>query len=673
MATETNEDTSQINILLESTNIAESLSDALLDEIGQKCVDDFEEDLESRSDWEESNEEWLKLAAQTMETKNYPWPDASNVKFPLLATAALQFHARAYPALIPDTRVVKTRVVGKDDEKQTKRKRAERVAQHMSYQLLSEMDGWQEDMDRMMYILPIIGVAFKKTYYSPDRGTNISELISPQDLVVNYYADDFAKARKSHRMYLNQNDVLEYVNQGIYIDADLTEPQDKQHEGVVDEVVGLSPSIPDEDMPYEIIEQHRYYDLDDDGYQEPYIVTVDRESGKVLRIVARFEQEGIKQDAKGKVLKITPLEYFTQYSFIPNPDSKIYSLGFGTLIGPTNSAINTILNQLLDAGHLSNLQGGFLGRGARVRGGRIQFKPGEWKAVQATGDDLRKSIYPMPVREPSSVLFQLLGMLIESGERLASVKDIMVGENPGQNQPYSTTVAVMEQGMKVFVSIYKRIFRALDKEYKKIYRLNHMYLKDEDYFLILDSGEEGIIAKEDYDGSDRDIIPGADPSSISEAHKMMKANSLLQKMSGGMPLNPTVVMRLVLEAEGHDNIDELMDAPPPQPDFDTQLKMREFEHRQQMEQMEIELRIATTKHEALKDFAAAMHNLAKAEATGESIEREDIKAMVDIALRQEGELTKRLQVIGGMAKDAAADASEGAEKTEETVETPTEE
>ena len=212
MATETNEDTSQINILLESTNIAESLSDALLDEIGQKCVDDFEEDLESRSDWEESNEEWLKLAAQTMETKNYPWPDASNVKFPLLATAALQFHARAYPALIPDTRVVKTRVVGKDDEKQTKRKRAERVAQHMSYQLLSEMDGWQEDMDRMMYILPIIGVAFKKTYYSPDRGTNISELISPQDLVVNYYADDFAKARKSHRMYLNQNDVLEYVN-----------------------------------------------------------------------------------------------------------------------------------------------------------------------------------------------------------------------------------------------------------------------------------------------------------------------------------------------------------------------------------------------------------------------------------------------------------------------------
>ena len=665
MAELTPEDTIQINILLESTNIADSLDQTVLDEIGQQCIDDFDDDLASRSDWEESNDEWLKLTAQTMETKSYPWPNASNVKYPLLATAALQFHARAYPALVPDTRVVKTRLMGKDDEQQTKRQRAERVAQHMSYQLLQEMDGWQEDMDRMMYILPIIGVAFKKTYYSPAKESNVSELIGPQDLVVNYFADDFLKARKSHRMYMDKNTLLEYQNDGLYLDVELAIPEERQHEGVVDDIVGLTPVIPEDDMPYEIIEQHCYYDLDDDGYKEPYIITVDRDSAKVLRIVARYEQKGVKTDTSGAVIKITPLEYFTHYSFIPNPDSKIYSLGFGALIGPTNSAINTILNQLLDAGHLSNLQGGFLGKGARIRGGRISFKPGEWKAVQATGDDLRKSIYPMPVREPSSVLFQLLGTLIESGERLASVKDIMVGENPGQNQPYSTTVAVMEQGMKVFVSIYKRIFRALDKEYKKLYRLNSMYLDEEAYYNILDTGEAAEVGKADYDGNDKDIIPGADPSSISEAHKMMKANSLLQKMSAGMPLNRQLVTRLVLEAEGHENIKDLMDTPPPEPDFETKLKMDEFEHKRQKEMLEIELRIATTKHEALKDFAQAMLNLAKAEETGASIERSDIQSMVDLALRQEGELTKRLQVVGNIAANSQKAKQEESTQTVE--------
>lgn len=642
------DETLTVNMLLESTNIAESLSADELRDIGDTCISNYEDDLDSRSDWEDANDEWLKLAAQTMETKNYPWPNASNVKYPLLATAALQFHARAYPALIPDSRIVKTRVMGKDDEQQTKRKRAERVANHMSYQLLHVMDGWQEDMDRMLYILPIIGVAFKKTYFSPSKGHNVSELIAPQDLVVNYFAKDFNKARKSHRMYMSKNEVIELQNQGIYRDVSLALPEDKQHDGVVDELAGLTPSIPDEDMPYEIIEQHTLLDLDADGYQEPYIVTVDRESQEVLRIVARYESENVVVDESENVIKITPTEYFTHYSFIPNPDSKIYSLGFGSLIGPTNSAINTILNQLLDAGHLSNLQGGFLGKGARVRGGRLSFRPGEWKAVQATGDDLRKSIYPMPVREPSSVLFQLLGLLIQSGERLASVKDIMVGENPGQNQPFSTTVAVMEQGMKVFVSIYKRVFRSLDKEYKKLYRLNHMYLNEEDYFMILDTGEEETAGRADYDGSDKDIIPGADPSSISEAHKMMKADSLLQKMAAGLPLNPMIVTRAVLEAEGHENVNELMNVPQPQPDFETQLKMQEFDHRRRMEEARLELDMANTKHEAMKDFAQAMSHLAKAEATSQSIEREDIAQMVDLAMRQEQEVTSRLQAIGNI-------------------------
>ena len=646
-----------INTLLASNNIAELLNEDELDEIGTKCIDAYNDDLASREEWEDTNEEWMKLTTQTVESKSYPWPNASNVKYPLLATAALQFHARAYPSLVPDTRVVKTRIMGKDDAQQTKRARAERIATHMSYQLLYQMEDWQEDMDRMMYILPIIGVAFKKTYYSPDKAANVSELVLPQDLIINYFAPDFIKARKSHRMYIDQNAMVEYQNLGVYLDVDLGAPSDKQHTGVVDDIVGLTPVVPEEDMPYEVIEQHGYLDLDDDGYKEPYIITVDIDSGKVLRIVARYETEGVLADKK-KVIKITPIEYFTQYSFIPNPESKIYSLGFGALIGPTNSAINTILNQLLDAGHLSNLQGGFLGKGVRTRGGKITFKPGEWKSVQSTGDDLRKGIFPMPTREPSAVLFNLLGTLIESGERLASVKDIMVGENPGQNQPYSTTVAVMEQGMKVFVSIYKRIYRALDKEYKKLYHLNSLYMEDKEYFTILDEAAEGVVAKKDYDGNDKDIIPGADPSSISEAHKMMKANSLLQKMSAGMPLNNQMVTQIVLEAEGHENIKELMTTPPPKPSFEVQLKMDEFAHRREKEMMELQLKASVTANEALKDYAQALEAFAKAEASGSEQERKDIQALVDNSLKSQSEVTKRLAVL--------AKVKEGEQKGEDT-------
>lgn len=204
----------------------------------------------------------------------------------------------------------------------------------------------------------------------------------------------------------------------------------------------------------------------------------------------------------------------------------------------------------------------------------------------------------------------------------------------------------MEQGMKVFVSIYKRIFRSLDKEFKKLYKLNYIYLDDEEYYIILDSQEEGVIAKVDYDGSNKDIIPGADPSSISEAHKMMKANSLLQKLMAGLPLNPAYVTRQVLEAEGHDNVADLMNAPPPQPDFDMQLKMEEFQHKKQMDLGDIQIRLATTKHEALKDFAQAMSLMAKAEATSEAIEREDVQAIMDFAMREEEQLLKKADLLG---------------------------
>ena len=650
---EENNEISQVDQLLETSNIAEGLDQDLLDEIGKDTVNEYLEDLESRSDWEEKHEEWLKLATQVMEDKSYPWPGAANSKFPLLSTAALQFHARAYPALVNDPRLVKTKVLGKLDEQGFKRARSTRVSDYMSYQLLHEMDEWQDDMDRLLYILPITGLCFKKTYYSQNKQNIVSELVLARDLIINYYADDFDKARKTHRMWLSKNEFKEHQNMGIYLEVDLQDPDTRTHNGVGDEIVGLSQT--GEDIPHELLESHTWLDLDDDGYKEPYIVTVDHDSQKVVRIVARYSSENIHSDNQGNILKIIPTEYFTQYSFIPNPESKIYSLGFGSLLGPLNSSINTILNQLTDAGTLSNLQGGFLAKGVRVRGGALRFKPGEWKSVQSTGDDLRKGIFPMPTREPSNVLFSLLQMLIQSGERLASVKDIMVGENPGQNQPYATTAAVLEQGLKVFVSIYKRIYRALGKEYKKVYRLNGYYLDEVKYFNILDTGEAQATGKQDFNMKDLDVIPGADPSILSEAHAMMKAQSLLEKMMSGLPLNPQMVLRKVLEAEGHENIDELMQVEPPQPDPEITLKQAEFEHKKNMETAEYQHRVNAAQFEPAKDRAAAMLNMAKAAETESGMQIDQITSMVDNQVKQEDSITARIQAV---ASAQQADKSE---------------
>jgi chaperonin GroES len=632
------------SVLVQTINIAEKLDEGLLAEIGNKVVDWYEQDEDSRAGWLEANEKWLKLATQVIEDRSYPWPNASNVKFPLLTTAAIQFHARAYPSLVNDAAPIKLSVIGKDDEQQNKLKRANRVKTFMTFQLFEQMVDWTDNMDRLLFVLPILGMVYKKTYYSPTRGRNVSELVLPQDLALNYYATDFERSRKTHRIWMDQNEIREYQNQNIYLDVNLGSPSEKVHNEPFDTAQGLSPSNDDEDLPYELLESHCWWDLDGDGYKEPYTITVDHDSGKVLRIVARFAIDDVTFGDRDSVVKIVPEEAFTQYLFLPDPNSPLYGIGFGSILGPINAASNTVLNQLIDAGTLSNLGGGFLSRGIRIRGGATRFSPGEWKQTQASGDEMRNGIMPMPVREPSMVLFNLLGTLIQSGERLSSVTDIMVGENPGQNQPYSTTVAVLEQGQKVFVGIYKRIYKALTNEYKKLFRLNGQYLDDDLYVHVLDDPEaSGNISKTDFDLRDFNIRPGADPSLVSEAQKLMKAESLAQKIAAGFPLNMQEVTRRLLEAEGHEDIERLMDVPPPQPPFEVQLEMQKFEHQVQMDEQNIEIKTVQAQFAALRDQAQAILNMANANKTDSSAQIEQTKALIEAFKVSEAALDGRIK------------------------------
>jgi chaperonin GroES len=356
----------------------------------------------------------------------------------------------------------------------------------------------------------------------------------------------------------------------------------------LDKVQKAAPPTVDKSAPHTILEQHRFLDLDKDGYQEPYIVTVDLNSRKVLRIVARYAADSVKMKGK-KIVKIEPIHYFTMFPFIPNPDGGFYPLGFGALLGPLNDTVNTLINQLLDAGTLNNLQAGFLSRGIRMKGGITAFKPGEWKVVNSTGDDLKKGIFPLPTKEPSTVLFQLLGTIVQSGKELASIAEIFVGKMPGQNTPATTTMATVEQGMKVFTAIYKRLFRSLKKEFQKLYRLNKLYLDPQKEFIVLDSGQQATVAQSDYAGDDTDIRPAADPQAVSEIQKLSKAQGLLELVQLGT-VNPQEVTKRVLEAMQVENIGPLMQVQPkPDPEMakvqaETQAKQQEMQMKMQIEQ-----------------------------------------------------------------------------------------
>lgn len=562
--------TFDINELVYEPNIANLLSKDDLETIGMQVVRDFDNDLMSRSSWEKRTEASLKLALQVVENKNFPWANASNVKFPLITIAALQYHARSYPVLIDNDLPVKCRVVGEDKDG-LRTLRATRVEQHMSYQLLEEDEDWESEMDKVLITQPIIGCAFKKTYYDPIRKHNISENVLAKDLVVNYWTKSLETAnRVTHVLQMSKNEIYERTARGLWLEG-VSEGRNQQYSSVAmgnglqtlqDKAQGLQPPEPnDSSTPIEILEQHCHIDFDGDGYAEPYIVYVRRDNKKVARIVARYTQNDIERNESNDVLSIKAEQYFTKYPFIPSPDGGFYDLGFGVLLGPLNESINTIINQLVDAGTMANTAGGFLSRGIKLRGGNYTFNPMEWKHVDTTGDDLRKGIVPLPVREPSQVMFTLLNLLINYGERIGGSVDILSGQNPGQNTPAETTRTMAEQGMKVFNGIFKRTHRSLKQEFRKLYRLNQIFVSENTPY-VSDSTGSGMVLASDYEGPVTDVMPTSDPSITSEAQRINQASAIASRVAATPGLyNRYEAEYAFLKALKVTNIDRLLPDP----------------------------------------------------------------------------------------------------------------
>lgn len=389
---------------------------------------------------------------------------------------------------------------------------------------------------------------------------------------------------------------------------------------------------------HELLEQHCYLDLDQDGYEEPYVVTVHKNTGTVLRIVARFDPEGITFSDEGQVVKILPVQYFTDFHFLPSPDGAYFSMGFGKLLKPLNETINTTINQLLDSGTLANMQGGFVGKGLRLKGGDLRLSPGEWKKIDmGIGADIKNNIVPIPYKEPSTVLFQLLGAMVDAGKQLSSVTDITMGQQDAQNAPATSILALVEQGLKIFTSIQRRIYRSLKKEFEKLYRLNRIFLDPETYFRTLDS--QLAILREDYEDESLDVHPVSDPNLSSDALRLSRTQALLA-LVGTPGVNGHEIIRRYLEDLSTPNIEKVLpppdpNAPPPIEVIDKQSEIQKRADDTQIKAMELKLEEMKVMAEIEKIKAEALKAIAEAEGVepGRQIDqyKAEIKALTDVA------------------------------------------
>ncbi len=637
-------------------NIAEKLGEEDLALIAGEVFDGYEKDQQSRSTWLSRSRAAMELAMQIKPGKSFPWPNASNVAFPLLTIAALQFHSRAYPALFAGPRMAKYKVSGPDAGGQLT-KSADLVGRYMSYQVLEEDTAFEEQHDRLFIYAPIVGCGFIKTRHSGALGHNLSEFVTAEDLVIDYYAPSVDRAhRKTQHVWLYRNEVHERCVSGTFLDileepwyTNTATPTQPTGEADRDRVTGLTQPQGTGDAALLFLEQHTWMDLDGDGYAEPYIVTLAYESREVVRIVARWERPQDVQRIGKRVVRITATEYFTKFGLIPSPDGGIYDMGFGALLGPLNESVDTLVNQLIDGGSMSVAAGGFLSRGVKLRGGVMTFAPFQWNQVEATGDDLRKGIFPLPVREPPAVLFNLLTLLINYTQRISGSTDVMVGENPGQNTAIPNMQAMLEQGSKIYAATFKRMWRALKEELHKLFILNGRHLADRIPF-----GSE-VIGREMFLGPPSSLRPAADPTMTSDAMQLQQAMLIKQNASMTPGYDVAAVERNLLTAMHVDNADSLYPGPDKVPQGEDpklaleklrmQVKAAEMEQAKMTFIIEMQETARLNTAKILQLEAAAAKLLAEAGGAQAGAEIQAFQAEVAAFKAQSDAMNKRLELM----------------------------
>ncbi len=538
-------------------NLAEEMPDRELGRISGELLGEYDANKASRQDWEDAYKDGLELLGFTYEERTQPFRGATGVTHPLLAEAATQFQAQAFNELLPPSGPVRTTVMG--SETNAKVAQAQRVKTFMNYYITNVMEEYTPDMDQMLFYLPLAGSTFKKTYYDDTLGRAVSRFVPAENLIIPYETTDLETCPNITQVVrMSLNDLRKRQLSGIYLDVEVIPAQQElnQIEGAIDRIDGVEPSQIDYDCT--ILECHvdldleGYEDLDEDGeptgIRVPYIVTMSLDNGQVLSIRRNYLEE---DDLKKKIA------YFTHYKFLPG--FGFYGLGLIHTIGGLSRTATAALRQLIDAGTLSNLPAGFKARGLRIRDDDNPLQPGEFRDVDAPGGAIRDSLMPLPFKGPDQTLFNLLGFVVQAGQRFATITDLKVGDGNSQ-APVGTTIAMMEQGSRVMSAVHKRLHYAMRQEFKILARVMSESLPQE-YPYSVSGGDQTIMAQ-DFD--DRvDVIPVSNPNVFSQAQRIMLAQTKLQLAAQAPEMhNMHEVFRDMYEALGVSDVDRLMKATP---------------------------------------------------------------------------------------------------------------
>ena len=536
-----------------NANLAEVLDEKLLNELSSELRGQYEEDLESRDEWKEGYVKGLDLLGIKYEERTEPFDGASGVTHPLIAESVTQFQAQSYKELLPSGGPVKINIMG--NQTLEREAQAARVREFMNYQITEVMEDYDTDTDQMLFYLPLAGSTFKKIYYDQTRGTAVSKFVPAEDLVVPYQASDInTVSRLTHVLKMDENTIRKMQVAGIYRDVEISASDDDQDvvQEKKDELEGASKGYSDE--IFSVLEIHVNLDLEGfedmgrdgqpTGIKLPYIVTLDQGSGEILSITRNFEQN---DPLKRKI------QYFVHYKFLPGLG--FYGFGLIHMIGGLGRAATSILRQLIDAGTLSNLPAGFKARGIRIRNDDEPLAPGEFRDIDAPGGDLRNSIVPLPFKEPSGTLSNLLAALIEAGRRFVSIADQKLGESSG-DMPVGTTVAMLERGMKVMSAIHKRLHYAQKTEFRLLARIFGENLPQQYPYEI--AGAQQQIYAADFDGR-VDVLPVSDPNIFSMAQRVALAQTQLQIAQSNPDIhNLPAAYRRLYQALEVQNIDEIL-------------------------------------------------------------------------------------------------------------------
>ena len=540
-----------------SDNLAENMDERDLSALSSDCIGEYTEDKNSRSEWAKTYRENLDLLGFKYEERTKPFQGASGVVHPVLAEAQTQFQAQAYKELLPADGPVRTKTIGR----RTKEKvaQASRVKDFMNYQITDVMDEYDSDVDQMLFYLPLAGSAFKKIYYDEGLERAVSKFVPAEDLVIPYLATDLESAeRVTHVIKMPDNDLRKKQVRGFYRDVEVSpslEEQDDIKEKTRD-LEGTSETGNNEEIT--LLEFHvnldlaGYEDTDEKGnttgIKLPYIVTIAENNGKVLAIRRNWSEDDPKKAKR---------QYFVHFKFLPGLG--FYGFGLTHMIGGLSRAATSALRQLIDAGTLSNLPAGFRTKGIRVKDDDEPLQPGEFRDVDAPGGDLRASFQMLPYKEPSAILFQLLGFCVQAGQRFAAIADIQVGDS-NQQAPVGTTVALLERGSRVMSAIHKRLHYAQKLEFKLLAKVFTEYLPEEYPYEI--TGGERTIKQADFD-SRVDILPVSDPNIFSMSQRISLAQTQLElaKTEPGIH-NVREAYRRMYEAIGTKDIEEILKEEP---------------------------------------------------------------------------------------------------------------